>query len=75
MNHIVRVIFGKEQVIKAYSNQSLTEEEKRLFVKEYEFGTLEEKLAFIKGLNEAIGWVEFCIPELELCDTQRHTQT
>jgi hypothetical protein len=27
---------------------------------------MEEKLAFIKGLNEAVGWAEICIPEFEL---------
>ena len=66
MKHTVKVIFGKEQVVKVYNNEPLTEEEQSLFVKEYEFETLQEKLAFIKGLNEANGWVEFCIPELEL---------
>ena len=25
-----------------------------------------EKIAFINGINEAIGWTECCIPELEL---------
>jgi hypothetical protein len=66
MKHTVKVVFGKEQVIKVYNNQPLTDEEQILFVKEYEFETLQEKLAFIKGMNEAIGWIEFCIPELEL---------
>ncbi len=66
MKHTVRVVFGKEQVIKSYNNEPLTEEEKSLFIKEYEFDTLKEKHAFIKGLNEANGWVEFFIPELEL---------
>lgn len=66
MKHTVKVIFGKEQVIKTYNDEQLTDEEISLYVKDYEFDTLEEKLAFVKGLNEAIGWVEFCIPELEL---------
>lgn len=66
MKHTVKVIFGKEQVIKAYYGEPLTEEELQQNVKQYEFDTLEEKLAFIKGLNEAVGWVEICIPEFEL---------
>jgi hypothetical protein len=66
MKHPVKVVFGKEQVIKVYNDESLTEEEQSLFVKEYDFDTLQEKLAFIKGLNEAHGWVAFCIPELEM---------
>lgn len=68
MKHTVKVVFGKEQVIKVYNDESLTEEEQSLFVKIYEFDTLKEKLAFIKGLNEAIGWVAFSIPELELLE-------
>jgi hypothetical protein len=66
MKHSVKVIFGKEQVIKVYNGELLNEEEQSLFVKEYEFDTLQEKMAFINGLNEAIGWVEFCIPEMDL---------
>jgi len=66
MKHHVRVIFGKEQVIKFNNDESLTKDEKNVFEKEFGFDTLEEKSAFIQGLNEAIGWVDFCIPELEL---------
>jgi hypothetical protein len=65
MKHTLRVIFGKEQIVKTYNNEALTDEEIKLNVKEYLFNSEEEKLAFIKGLNEAIGWVDFCIPELE----------
>lgn len=65
MKHTLRVIFGKEQIVKTYNNKALTDEEIKLNVKEYLFNSEEEKLAFIKGLNEAIGWVDFCIPELE----------
>jgi hypothetical protein len=45
MKHNVKVIFGKEQVVKVYNNEPLTEEAQRLFVKEYEFQTQQEKLA------------------------------
>lgn len=67
MKQSLRVVFGKEQVLKVYDGLPLSEEEQQLFVKEYEFVSLEEKLAFIRGLNEASGWSAFCIPELELC--------
>lgn len=65
MKQTVKVIFGKEQVIKAYNNELLSEQEINIYVKNYEFNTVEEKLAFIKGVYEAIGWVEICIPEFE----------
>ena len=66
MKHTLKVIFGKEQVVKIYNNTPLSDEEIKLNVKEYQFNSSEEKQAFIKGLNEAIGWVDFCIPELEI---------
>ncbi|MEZ7914714.1 hypothetical protein [Macellibacteroides fermentans] len=66
MKHSLKVIFGKEQVVKIYNNTPLSDEEIKLNVKEYQFNSSEEKQAFIKGLNEAIGWVDFCIPELEI---------
>ena len=66
MKHSLKVIFGKEQVAKIYNNTPLSDEEIKLNVKEYQFNSSEEKQAFIKGLNEAIGWVDFCIPELEI---------
>jgi hypothetical protein len=66
MKHSVQVIFGKEQALKASNKEPFTEEELRLNVKVFDFDTREEKLAFIKGLNEGVGWTEICIPELEL---------
>ena len=58
MKHRVRVIFGKEQVLKVHRDEPLTEEERSLYVKDYAFETMAEKLAFVKGLNEAVGWME-----------------
>lgn len=66
MRHTLKVIFGKEQVVKIYNNIPFTTEEPGQNVKEYAFNSIEEKSAFIKGLNEAIGWLDFCIPELEV---------
>jgi hypothetical protein len=66
MKHSLKVIFGKEQVTKRHNNKPFTDEEIKLNLKEYQFNSEDEKLAFIKGLNEAIGWIEFCIPELEI---------
>lgn len=66
MRHLITIIFGKEQVIKTYNNIEITQEEKENFIKQYSFETLEEKNAFLKGISEAIGWTDYCIPELEL---------
>ncbi len=66
MKPTLRVIYGKEQIVKTYNNETLTDEEVKLNVKEYQFNSEEEKQAFIKGLNEAVGWLDFCIPELEI---------
>lgn len=66
MKQTLRVVFGKEQIVKIYNNEILTDEEIKLNVKKYQFNSEEEKQAFIRGLNEAIGWVDFCIPEFEM---------
>lgn len=65
MKHIVEVVFGKEQVKKLYEGETLTDDELCNNVKEYEFDTLAEKSAFIKGLFESLGWEDICIPEFE----------
>ncbi|MCU0360058.1 MAG: hypothetical protein MUF75_04960 [Bacteroidia bacterium] len=66
MKHTIKIVFGKEQVLKLHSSQPLTKEEKLLNVKEYTFNSLKEKDAFINGINEGLGWMEICIPELEI---------
>lgn len=66
MKQTLRVVFGKEQIAKIYNNEILSDEEIKLNVKKYQFKSEEEKQAFIRGLNEAIGWVDFCIPEFEM---------
>lgn len=69
MIQVLPVIFGQEQVLKIRNGDKLTIEETNLYKKEFLFGSIEEKEAFIKGLYEAIGWIEFCIPEIEFQDT------
>jgi hypothetical protein len=66
MKHVLKVVFGKEQVAKIYNNEKLTGEELKLNFKEYHFNSEAEKQAFIYGLNQAIGWMEICIPEVEI---------
>ncbi len=61
----VTVLFGREIVAKVYSNEELSQEEVSIYKKEFRFQTPQEKDAFIEGLNAAIGYSDFCIPELE----------
>lgn len=65
MIYSLQVIFGKEQVEKIYNNKPLSDEETKLNIKEYQFKSEEEKQDFLKGMNETISWVDFCIPQLE----------
>lgn len=67
MKYSVKIIFGKEQVNKFYNSESFTVKEKQSNIKEYFFNTEEEKKAFCSGINEAVGWIECCIVENELC--------
>ena len=62
----VKIVFGKEQVLKVHNGEALNEEELKLNVKEFSFNSEEEKIAFVNGVNEAIGWTECCIPEYVL---------
>ena len=58
MKHTIKIIFGKEQVNKFLTDVPFTEEEKSINEKEYHFETQLELDAFLKGVNETIGWLE-----------------
>jgi hypothetical protein len=68
MKHTIKIIFGKEQVDKFIANIPLTKDEKEINLKEYSFDSEAEMLAFKKGVNEAIGWVECYFVEIALCE-------
>lgn len=63
MKHTIKIIFGKEQVNKFLSDVPLTEKEKSINEKEYHFETQLELDAFLKGVNETVGWLECYIVE------------
>lgn len=65
MKYTLKIVFGKEQVSKIYNNEPLADDELKYNLKEYSFSSEAEKIAFINGINEAIGWTECCIPEFE----------
>jgi hypothetical protein len=66
MKYYLEIVFGKEQILKIQNGENLSNEEQEINVKRFSFDTLEEKNAFIKGVNESIGWNECCIPEFEI---------
>lgn len=66
MKYTIKIIYGKEQVIKFYNNEPFSNEEKLNNLKEYKFNSKEELDAFCFGVNETIGWTECHILESEL---------
>ena len=62
----LKIVFGSNAVRKLYVNKKFTNEELEINIKEYEFDSKIEKRAFIRGIEETIGWNEYCIPELEI---------
>lgn len=69
MNYSIKIIFGNEQVNKFISNIPLSDYERQINLKEYFFKTKTELIAFKKGINEAIGWVECYVVEDTLCES------
>ncbi len=65
MSHSIKIVFGKEQVSKFLSNIPLSKEEKNINEKEYSFENKRELNAFVKGINETIGWMDCYIIENE----------
>lgn len=63
MKQNIKVIFGKEQVMKINKGSQLTKEELKINVKVYTFETIKEKKAFIKGIDETVGWTDYYIDE------------
>ena len=63
MKHSIKIIYGKEQVNKFLSAVPFSEEEKSINEKEYHFETQSELDAFLKGVNETVGWLECYIVE------------
>ena len=54
----VVVVYGEEQTDKMHNDIPLTEKERELYTKEYNFNTPQEAEAFKKGLDEGAGWNE-----------------
>jgi hypothetical protein len=59
----ITITYGKEQASKMHNGQKLSAAEEAQFVKSYNFKTEKEAQAFIKGVEEAVGWQEVYIEE------------
>lgn len=61
MDYKLQIIFGKNEVDKYFAGKPLSQFEKRINSKVYRFVSEEEKNAFVKGIQEAVGWTEYFI--------------
>ncbi|EJL65902.1 hypothetical protein [Flavobacterium sp. CF136] len=59
MKYLAEIIFGKDQVRKFHNNEPLNDFEKIINLKKYNFECRAERNAFYKGIDEAMGWLEF----------------
>lgn len=58
MKYLAEIIFGKDQIRKFHNNEIFNDFEKIINLKKYNFDSREERNAFYKGIDEAIGWLE-----------------
>ena len=58
MKYSTKIIFGKEEINKYLNDIPFSELEKEIHTKEYHFDSKEELDAFVKGINESVGWNE-----------------
>lgn len=61
MSYYAKIIFGKDQVNKFYKNEPFTDCERIINLKDYTFETKAERIAFYKGIGEAMGRLEFIV--------------
>jgi hypothetical protein len=67
MGYCLEIIFGQSEIKKYLNGEKLTNYEKIINLKKYEFETCEERNAFYKGINETVGWLEYhIIKEFEI---------
>lgn len=59
--YTVKIIFGSDDVKNFYNQSSRDDETKITGVFEYSFETKKEIHAFIKGIDEAMGWRDYYV--------------
>ncbi len=63
MSYSIQLLFGKNEINKYHLDIALTVAEKEINLKRYSFEHRLERDAFLKGVNEAIGWTEYFLTE------------
>jgi hypothetical protein len=63
MSYDIQILFGKNEISKYHLDIALTIAEKEINLKKYSFDYKIEMNAFLKGLNEAVGWTEYFLIE------------
>lgn len=67
MGYCAIVLFGENEIRKFQLGQELTNFEKIINQKKYEFETFAERDAFYKGISETVGWLDcLVIKEFEI---------
>ena len=61
MSYSVKVIFGKEEILKYENDDKFSTDEILCNVKEYRFQTESEMRAFLQGMEAVVGWTEYLI--------------
>ena len=62
----IEILFGEQEVRKYEQGTEFTDYEKILNIKAYYFNSELEKQSFIRGLEEGIGWNNYCIMDEEM---------
>ena len=57
----VRILFGKAEINYYEDHNELTKEMEEINLKKYTFSTQQECDAFLKGIEEGVGWTEAMI--------------
>jgi hypothetical protein len=63
MPYNLKILLGKNEIQKYHSDIALTITEKEINLKQYSFDYRLERDAFLKGINEAVGWTEYFLTE------------
>lgn len=61
MSYEIQILFGKNEIAKYQLGEELTELEKEINLKSFLFEEKNEVKVFLKGVNEGIGWTEYCV--------------
>ncbi|MDD8019126.1 MAG: hypothetical protein PHP42_12185 [Bacteroidota bacterium] len=61
MPYEIQILFGKSEIAKYQLGEELTASEKEINLKSFSFEEKNEAKAFLKGVNEGIGWTECCL--------------